>query len=123
MDSVSIRSIKHVQTSLAALRIETFEQAPREVRQRLKREARKIARDDVFGENHKTDKDGNPIEHGLGSPSNMTKSHIAAFVKYNDMTKQANIEALARFEKQLAECEARRRAEKQKLEADEDGDD
>lgn len=68
-------------------------------------------RKNVFGFDHKLDRQGNPIEQGLGSAQNMTRNSIEAFRKYN--SHQPDFErALSVMEKQLAEADARRAAQR-----------
>jgi hypothetical protein len=44
-------------------------------------EAKRQALNDVYGVGHKTDARGNPIEMGIGSPSNMTEQALVALEK------------------------------------------
>jgi hypothetical protein len=64
-------------------------------------------RKNIFGQDYKKDKDGNPIEQGLGSRFNQTEQSVAAFKKWHkddpDFEKK-----LAVLEAQLAESNARR---------------
>jgi hypothetical protein len=41
----------------------------------------KAVRDNVFGADHKTDKNGRPIEQGIGAKSRETLNHFAALKK------------------------------------------
>lgn len=115
MQAVSISSQQFIEKQLAARKVESLDMLPREVRKQIKQEARQIALNDVFGVGHATDKSGNPIEQGLGSPGNITQQHIDAYVK--NQTERAKTgpepgyeENLARMRKNLAACEARRLA-------------
>lgn len=67
----------------------------------------------VFGHDHKTDRHGNPIEQGIGSPGNMTRNCVEAYRKYGK-GEDGYTEHLALMEKQLKECDARRAAERAK---------
>jgi hypothetical protein len=64
----------------------------------------------VFGHDHKTDRQGNPIEQGFGSPGNQTANSIAAFRRYHsqDPDFEKNV---ARMEKELVASNERRKAE------------
>jgi len=125
MDAVSVAANKFIEKQLSARKVEALELLPKEIRREIKKEARRIAHDDVFGVGHRTDKAGNPIEQGLGSPSNMTQQHIDAYVKsqtdkkFRDQPEPGFEDNLKKMRAQLAECQARRRAEM----GDDDGDD
>jgi|SRR5271165_909722 len=70
----------------------------------------KARQDNVFGIDHKTDRNGVPIEQGRGSPGNQTRQSIEAYRKW--CMNEPNAErTLARMEKEFAESEARRKAE------------
>ena len=58
----SVRAEKH----LGKLRPEM----PQHMQDQIKEEARRLALEDVFGVAFKTDKFGNPLESGIGSPGN-----------------------------------------------------
>jgi hypothetical protein len=116
----SIDSVKHIAKQLAAYRVNTMAELPVHLRKQLRKEAEDIALNTVFGENHKKDANGVPIEHGIGSPGNQTRHSVDSFKKYNDMTTPENLAALARMEKELATCEAKRRAERAAQEKAED---
>jgi hypothetical protein len=122
---VSISSQAFIEKQLAAWKVESLDQLPPHVRKQVKKESRQIARADVFGIDHKLDRNGNPIEQGVGSPGNMTMQAINAYVK-EQTERSANgpepgyEETLAKMRKQLAECEARRRAEQSATDDDED---
>lgn len=111
-----IDSAKHIAKRLADYRVKTMAELPSHLRKQLRKEAEDIALNSVFGENHKKDAAGEPIEHGIGSPGNQTRHSLDGFKKYNDMTQPANIEALARMERELEICEKRRRQEEKKAE-------
>jgi len=63
MMGFSIRAEKHLEKHL---RPET----PPHLRDQIIADARKMALEDVFGVNYRTDKFGNPLESGIGSPGN-----------------------------------------------------
>jgi hypothetical protein len=64
----------------------------------------------AFGVGYKTDRSGKPIEQGIGSPGNMTQSSIDAYKKFHKDDPDFERE-LALMERQLRECEERRRNE------------
>jgi hypothetical protein len=66
-------------------------------------------RRNIFGFDHKTDKNGRPIEQGLGSPQNMTQNCIDAYKKWgkNDPGFE---EHLKRMEAELVACNKARAA-------------
>jgi len=68
-------------------------------------------RRNVFGFDHKVDRNNKPIEQGIGSPGNQTENSIAAYKKYhaNDVDYERT---LARLQKELDESNARRAAER-----------
>jgi hypothetical protein len=112
-DAVSIASMKYIDSQLSARKVESLDMLPRDVRKQIKQEARQIARNDVFGVGHATDKQGNPIEQGLGSPGNITQQHIDAYIKNQTERSKTGPEAgyeenLARMRKDFAACQARR---------------
>jgi hypothetical protein len=115
MEAVSVASRAHIEKQLSARKVESLDMLPRDVRKQIKKEARQIALKDVFGEGHATDRQGQPLEQGLGSASNITQQHIDAYVK-NQTERSASgpepgyEEHLARMRKDLAACEERRRA-------------
>jgi hypothetical protein len=124
MNAASVASIQYIEKQLGARKVESLDMLPRDVRKEIKREAKKIALNDVFGVGHATDKSGNPIEQGLGSAANITQQHLDAYIKNQTDRSATGPEAgyeenLARFRKQLAECEARRVAAR----ANDDDDD
>ncbi len=125
MDAVSIRSNKYVESQLTARKVGDISLLPKEIRREIRKEAQRIANEDVFGAGFKTLKDGTPIEQGNGSPGNQTRQSIDAYKKYCDPTnpKAATpdpnyVDNLKRMEKELAESNARRQAER--IAADDD---
>jgi hypothetical protein len=62
----------------------------------------------VFGDDHKVDKDGNPIEQGIGSLAQPTDNSVAAYRRWgrDEPDYAAN---LARMEKELAAYKAKQR--------------
>lgn len=63
----------------------------------------------VFGEDAKKDRHGNYIEQGRGSPGNMTKQSVEAYRRWGK--DEPDFERnLARMEKELAACDAQRKA-------------
>jgi hypothetical protein len=123
MDAVSVASNKFIEKQLSARKVESIDLLPKEVRKEIKKEARRIAREDVFGVGHKTDKMGAPIEQGIGAKGNITQQHIDAYTK-NQTERSPNgpepgyEENLKKMRVELAECEARRAAER--VDADEE---
>lgn len=120
MDAVSIRSINFIDKQLTARKVDSLSLLPKETRKQIRAEARKMALDDVFGFDHRTDKEGNPIEQGQGAPGNQTRQSIEAYKKYCDpgnpkattpeVSKEAFDANLKRMEAELAKSDARRRA-------------
>jgi hypothetical protein len=95
---------------LGVMNIPNLSDAPPDVRRRLIKEARKITNDNVFGV-------GNTTEVGLGAAGNETKQSVEAYIKanhppYRMQPEPSYEEHLAKKRKNLAECEARRRAER-----------
>lgn len=69
----------------------------------------------VFGEDHRKDKHGEPIEQGIGSPGNMTRNCIEAYIKNqterrNGPPEKGYEETLARMEAELEACNEKRKA-------------
>jgi hypothetical protein len=83
--------------------------APPELRRAMIEEAKKKVLIDVFGEGYKIDKNGRAIEQGLGSASNMSSHSVAAY-EARCKHEVGYTENLARMKRQLAECDARRKA-------------
>jgi hypothetical protein len=75
---------------------------------------KEAVRRNVFGHDHRVDKNGRPIEQGIGSPGNMTRNAIDAYKKYakyeSDYTKEKYDETVKRMEAELAACEKVRAA-------------
>ena len=65
----------------------------------------------MFGFDHKVDRSGKPIEQGVGSPGNQSRNSIEAYKKY--CSHEPDFEKnLARMQRELAEADARRAAER-----------
>jgi hypothetical protein len=60
-------------------------------------------RRNVFGFDHKTDKQGVPIEQGIGSPGNMTQNAVDAYKRFGK-EEPGFTEHLKRMEADLAAC-------------------
>lgn len=58
------------------------QQGNRLLAQQLRESAEQQALNDVFGVGFKRDKNGNPIERGIGSDSNITQQHIDAVRRF-----------------------------------------
>jgi hypothetical protein len=71
----------------------------------------KAVDENVFGVDFKKDRDGRPIETGIGSPSNQTQTSIDAYKKYGQ-SEPSYLRNLAQMEKDLAACEQRRAADR-----------
>lgn len=115
---VSVSSQAYIEKQLAAYKVESLDMLPPHVRKQIKKEAKQIARNDVFGIGHKVDRSGKPIEMGLGAPGNMTQQHIDAYIKAQTSSKMrpggpepGYEDHLARMRKDLAECLARKPAD------------
>jgi hypothetical protein len=67
-------------------------------------------RRNVFGHDHKV-RNGKPVEQGYGSAQNQTKNSVEAYKKYHSADVDYE-KTLARLEKELAESNARRAAER-----------
>lgn len=114
MDAVSIASLKHVEKALSSYNADLLADLPNEIRKIVLKEAREIAFKDVFGADHKKDKQGNPIEQGLGSFDNPTKQSIDAYIKEQIERRNGGPELgyeknLKKMRERLAEVEAQRR--------------
>jgi hypothetical protein len=123
MQDFSVSAEKHVQKQLANLNVQTLDQLPKEMRKQLLREARQIARNDVFGHGHKTTKDGTPIEQGLGSHENPSPQSIEAYIRpqsrpWRDSPEPGYEEHLKKLRARLAEVDAVRRAQAKTEEED-----
>jgi hypothetical protein len=55
--------------------------APPEVQARMMEEAKRKAEEDVFGVGFQRDRNGKPIERGIGAPGNETEHHFTALEK------------------------------------------
>jgi hypothetical protein len=70
--------------------------------------------ENVFGRDHKTDRQGNPIEQGIGSSGNQTRNSINAYKKYGkyeaDFTPEKFAADVKRMEAELAVCNEAREA-------------
>jgi hypothetical protein len=125
MDATSIAAQKHIEAALGLYKVESLGDLPKEIRSRIRREAREIAFKDVFGADHKKDKQGNPVEQGLGSYENPTKQSIDAYIKsqtdkrHRDEPEEGFEENVKKMRQRLAEVDAKRKA----LRAAEDDDD
>jgi hypothetical protein len=113
MQDFSVAAEKHIQKALATLNLPSLDQAPPDIRKSLLREARQIARNDVFGHGHKVGKDGKPIEQGLGSHDNPTQQSIDAYIRaqqppYRAAPEPGYEETLKKMRQRLAEVEAQR---------------
>jgi hypothetical protein len=111
MDSFSVAAEKHILKTLAQMNIPSLDQAPKEIRKTLLREARQIARNDVFGHGHKVDRNGTPIEQGLGSHDNPTQQSIDAYIRsesrpWRDAPEPGYEETLKKMRQRLAEVDA-----------------
>lgn len=120
--SFSVDAERRIQKSLADLGVQDLRSAPREHRRRILREAKAKTNAHVFGPDAKKDKDGKFIEQGVGSWDNLTPASVEAYVTNQTMrrdTPEAGYEeTLAKMRAQLAICEARRREERAKEEAE-----
>jgi len=83
---------------------------PRQLAEQIQHQADQRALVDVYGEGFKRDKNGKPIEQGRGSPGNQTRQSVDACERWrkNDPDYHDN---LARMKRELAACEAQRKAE------------
>jgi hypothetical protein len=89
---------------------------PPAVREDLLRQAVAQEKNDVFGVGHKTDRNGKPIEQGIGTAGNQTSHSIDAYILAQTVWRKGGPEPgyeqhLARMKRELAECEARRAKE------------
>jgi hypothetical protein len=113
MMNFSVSAEKHILKTLAQMKIPSLDQAPPDIRKSLLREARQIARNDVFGHGHKVDRNGTPIEQGLGSHDNPTQQSIDAYIRANAPPYRAAPEVgyeehLKKMRQRFAEVEAQR---------------
>jgi hypothetical protein len=122
MEANSVAAEQHVDKMLAAFKAKTLADLPRDVRKRIRKEARQIALNDVFGHGHKIGKDGEPVEQGLGSFENPSQQSIDAYIKaqtdkrYRESPEEGFEENVKRMRARFAEVQAQRR----KLKAAED---
>jgi hypothetical protein len=58
------------------------ENAPPAVRKQMEQDSRRKADEDVFGAGFQRDKNGRPIERGIGSPGNENETHFLAILKH-----------------------------------------
>lgn len=64
--------------------------------------------DNVFGHDHKTTRQGDPIEQGIGSAGNQTANSVAAYIKY--CSEEPDFEEnLKRLRADLAKCDTVRK--------------
>ena len=115
MSAVSVASLNYIDKQLAAHQVKSLDMLPKETRKQIKREAKQIALNDVFGVGHTTDRNGNPQEQGQGTANNMTQQSIDAYIKSQTERNPNGPEPgyedhLKRMRQQLAACEARRAA-------------
>jgi hypothetical protein len=82
MEAFSVSAQKHIEKALGAMKLQSIDDAPPAVRERLEHEASEIALRDVFGHGFQRDRHGNPIEQGIGSPGRETEQHFAALLKF-----------------------------------------
>ena len=57
-------------------------------------------RQNVFGHDYKTDRNGNPLESGIGSPSNPSLNSYRALKR----AEEAGLEPVGSYEKAVARC-------------------
>jgi hypothetical protein len=118
----SVDAERYIQKALADLGAQDLRSVPREHRRRIMAQAEAIANAHVYGVDAKKDKDGNFIEQGIGSENNVTIQHVEAYITNQTVrrdTPEAGYEEnLARMRAQLAVCEARRREERKREEAE-----
>lgn len=122
IEAFSVAGEQFLAKKLTDLRVGSLVELPVNLRRQIRREKLKIDLAHVFGESVEFDDDGNPIEHGIGSPGNQTSHSLEAFMKSCDVTLPANAEALRRMEGELAACNEKRRkarALKEQAELDE----
>jgi len=125
MDAVSIRAEKFVAQQLVVRKVEDISLLPKEIRREIRREAKRIATEDVFGVGFKTGKDDQPLEQGIGAKGNMSQHCIDAYIisqtqRNPNGPEPGYEETLARMRKDLAECDARRAAERRAAADDEE---
>jgi hypothetical protein len=79
----SIRAMQYVQKILTSLRVGSLAELPLDMQKEIQRQHDRIALEDVYGMDFKTDAKGRPIEQGIGAPGNETEQHFAAIEKYH----------------------------------------
>ena len=118
----SVDAERYIQKALADLGVQDLRSAPREHRRRIMREAEAIAVAHVYGAGAKKGADGTYPESGIGSENNVTRQHVEAYIANQtirrDTPETGYEENLAKMRAQLAICEARRREERAKEEAE-----
>jgi hypothetical protein len=57
----SVAAEKYIKTEVERLQLPSLDDAPKEVRRQILKEARAIARNDVFGVGHKVGRHGAPV--------------------------------------------------------------
>ena len=82
MRPFSVAAEQHIEKSLSALRLNSLDEAPPAIREQIEQRANEIALTDVFGHNFKLDRNGNPVEQGIGAKGNESEQHFAAILKY-----------------------------------------
>ena len=115
IDPIRIPAITLSQTEIYEIeQLIALEKLPRDFLDRHLEEVRK----NVFGHDHKVDKNGHPIEQGIGSAGNMTQNAIDAYKKYakyeEGYSKEKYDETVKRMEAELAACLKARSAEDSK---------
>jgi hypothetical protein len=85
--------------------------APIDLQRRMAKDAERLVERDTFGEGFRRDKNGKPVEMGRGAPGNQTAESIRAY-EARCKHEPNFVEVLARMRKELAECDARRAAER-----------
>ena len=106
LSSVKIPVIMLTEEEIAAARLLIDEgKLPRDYFEQYRR----ALAQNVFGHDHKTDRHGEPIEQGIGSPSQPSANSVNAFKRF--CKDEPNYERdLARLEKDLAAHMARKKA-------------
>jgi hypothetical protein len=83
---------------------------PKVLADQIRKQAEERALIDTYGEGFKRDKNGKPLEQGLGSADNMTAQAVDAYERWgvNDPNYH---EHLALLKRQFATCQERRKAQ------------
>jgi hypothetical protein len=123
-ETFSVASEKHIEKQMKQFKVDSLDMLPKETRRQILKDARTIARNDVFGVGHKLGKEG-PEEQGLGSWDNPTQQSIDAYIKNQTERRPAGPEPdfesnVRKMRARLAEVDAQRR--KLKVATDEDED-